>query len=125
MKARWDLSVFYRGSDDPAFAADLAAVPEKIEAANRLVAGSAQDVTAKPHAILSGMEEIGETLERLSLMTRSPATRSTRPPRCGKPGGSRAERRQAQGDHALGAAGALRRRPRPRRAQRAFLALGV
>jgi len=68
MKTNWDLSVFYKGFDDPAFAADMKALPEKIAAFASSVREENPDSTAKIRALIGEMEGINSLSERLGLM---------------------------------------------------------
>ena len=47
MKTNWDLSVFYGGFDDPAFAADLASLPERTQAILDAIAAPAEHPAKK------------------------------------------------------------------------------
>ncbi len=60
MKTNWDLSVFYKGMDDPAFAADLQSLPGRIDALTALIDAPQADDGKK-------VREIVEELERLSV----------------------------------------------------------
>ena len=67
MKTNWDLSVFYNGFDD-AFYADLAALPERMEALKALVAKENPDAAAKIREIIAAFEDFGKLSERVSMM---------------------------------------------------------
>lgn len=68
MKTTWDLSVFYNGFDDPAFSADLRALPEKIAGLADAVREKSSDDAAKIRGLIERLEQI-ETLEsHLGLM---------------------------------------------------------
>lgn len=68
MKTNWDLSVFYKGFDDPAFAADLAALPGRIDAVRAMIDAPAQDETAKLREIVLAIESLDEVSEPLYMM---------------------------------------------------------
>ena len=68
MKENWDLSVFYRGFDDPAFDADLSSLPEQIEAARRAIGEENGDEAGKLRSLISRLEDINAKAERLQLM---------------------------------------------------------
>ena len=68
MKENWDLSVFYRGFDDPAFDADLSSLPEQIEAARRAIGEETGDEAGKLRSLISRLEDINAKAERLQLM---------------------------------------------------------
>ena len=68
MKENWDLSVFYRGFDDPAFDADLSSLPEQIEAARRAIGEETVDEAGKLRSLISRLEDINAKAERLQLM---------------------------------------------------------
>ena len=69
MKENWDLSVFYKGFDDPAFAADLASLPERIKAISEAIRAESDDDAAKIRGILTQLEQLGAVSEHLGLMT--------------------------------------------------------
>ncbi len=69
MKTNWDLTVFYRDFDDPAFAADMADAQREIAALSRLVGEENGDAAAKIGAIIDDLERIAAKLEKLTLMT--------------------------------------------------------
>lgn len=64
MKTNWDLSVFYAGFDDPAFARDLASLPGMIAGAADAVRGFAGDA-AGLRALIARLEAIENTMTRL------------------------------------------------------------
>ena len=68
MKENWDLSVFYRGFDDPAFDADLSSLPEQIEAARRAIGEENGDEAGKLRSLIGLLEDINAKAERLQLM---------------------------------------------------------
>ena len=55
MKTNWDLSVFYKGFDDPAFAAELAALPGRLEALAAMISAPADDEAAKLRGIVEAL----------------------------------------------------------------------
>ena len=69
MKTNWDLSVFYGGFDDPAFAADLSSLPGRIEALSQAVRAENGDTTAKIRDVIARLEALYTVNERLALMT--------------------------------------------------------
>ena len=69
MKENWDLSVFYKGFDDPAFAADLASLTERIQAISQAVRAESDDAAAKIRGIIGQLEELSAVSEHLGLMT--------------------------------------------------------
>ena len=69
MKENWDLSVFYKGFDDPAFAADLASLPERIQAISQAVRYESDDAATKIRGIIGQLEELSAVSEHLGLMT--------------------------------------------------------
>ena len=68
MKTNWDMSVFYKGFDDPAFAADLAALPGRIEALSAMIGAPAADEAAKLRGIVEALEALNEASEPLHMM---------------------------------------------------------
>ena len=68
MKTNWDLSVFYKSFDDPAFAADLAALPGRIDALTAMIDAPADDETAKLRGIVEAFEALNEASEPLYMM---------------------------------------------------------
>ena len=68
MKTNWDLSVFYNGFDDPAFAADLAALPGRIAAIGEAVRSETDDHTAKIRSLIADFEALDELAENLGMM---------------------------------------------------------
>ena len=69
MKENWDLSIFYTGFDDPAFAADLSSLPGRIEALSQAVRAENGDTTAKIRDVIARLEALYTVNERLALMT--------------------------------------------------------
>ena len=69
MKENWDLSVFYTGFDDPAFAADLSSLPGCIEALSQAVRAEDGDTTAKIRDVIAQLEALYTVNEHLALMT--------------------------------------------------------
>ena len=68
MKTNWDLSVFYKGFDDPAYASDMKALPERIEALRALITAENPDAAAKTRAIVDAIEDLSLLMERLAMM---------------------------------------------------------
>ena len=68
MKTNWDLTVFYKDFDDPAFSADLAALPARIEALSAAVREENADHAAKIVGLIAGYEDLGALFERLGMM---------------------------------------------------------
>ena len=68
MKTNWDLSVFYGGFDDPAFAADLASLPERTKALADAIAAPAQDQAEKLRVLIAQLEQLYTTVEHVGLM---------------------------------------------------------
>ena len=68
MKENWDLSVFYKGFDDPAFRADLDALPERVTAVLTLIRESCDDDAAKIRSLIASFEQLSALFEHLSLM---------------------------------------------------------
>lgn len=60
----WDLSFLYKGFDDPAFAADLAALPQAIGRVRGELARQADDRTRLEN-LVDGTTKVGEIMERL------------------------------------------------------------
>lgn len=60
----WDLSFLYKGFDDPAFAADLAALPQAIGEVRGELARQADDRTRLEN-LVDGTTKVGEIMERL------------------------------------------------------------
>ena len=68
MKTNWDLTVFYKNFDDPAFKADLGGLDASIAALTEAVAAPGEDEAAKLTALVGQVEALGMTFERLMLM---------------------------------------------------------
>ena len=68
MKTNWDLTVFYKDFDDPAFKADLGGLDASIAALTEAVAAPCEDEAAKLTALVGQVEALGMTFERLMLM---------------------------------------------------------
>ena len=68
MQTSWDLSVFYKGFDDPAFARDLQALPGAIAEADAAIRAETDDHAAKLRALIERLNALDELMERLSLM---------------------------------------------------------
>ena len=68
MKTNWDLTVFYKDFDDPAFKADLGGLDASIAALTEAVAAPCGDEAAKRTALVGQVEALGMTFERLMLM---------------------------------------------------------
>ena len=68
MKTNWDLTVFYKDFDDPAFAADLAALPGRIEALSAMIGAPTDDEAAKLRGIVEALEALNEASEPLHMM---------------------------------------------------------
>ena len=68
MKTNWDLTVFYKDFDDPAFKADLGGLDASIAALTEAVAAPCGDEAAKLTALVGQVEALGMTFERLMLM---------------------------------------------------------
>lgn len=68
MKTNWDLSVFYKGFDDPAFAGDMAAVPGRIDALVAKIDAPAADETTKLREIVEDLESLDTLLTSLHQM---------------------------------------------------------
>ena len=68
MKTNWDLSVFYNGFDDPAYARDMKALPERIEALRALIAAENPDAAVKTRQIVDAIESLTLLMERLAMM---------------------------------------------------------
>ena len=68
MKTNWDLTVFYKDFDDPAFKADLGGLDASIAALTEAVAAPNKDEAAKLTALVGQVEALGMTFERLMLM---------------------------------------------------------
>ena len=68
MKTNWDLSVFYNGFEDPAFAADLAALPGRVEEIKALIAKENPDAAKKIREIIAAIESFSKLSERVGMM---------------------------------------------------------
>ena len=68
MKTNWDLTVFYKDFDDPAFKADLGGLDASIAALAEAVAAPCEDEAAKLTALVGQVEALSMTFERLMLM---------------------------------------------------------
>ena len=68
MKTNWDLSVFYAGFDDPAFAADLASLPERTQAVLDAIAAPQADQAKKLRGLIAQLEQLYTTVEHVGLM---------------------------------------------------------
>ena len=68
MKTNWDLTVFYKDFDDPAFKADLGGLDASIAALTEAVAAPCEDEAAKLTALVGQVEALGMAFERLMLM---------------------------------------------------------
>ena len=68
MKTNWDLTVFYKDFDDPAFKADLGGLDASIAALTEAVAAPCEDEAAKLTALVGQVEALSMTFERLMLM---------------------------------------------------------
>ena len=69
MKTNWDLSVFYKDFEDPAYARDMKALPERIDALKALIEGENADATAKVRAIVDALESLSILMERVAMMS--------------------------------------------------------
>ena len=68
MKTNWDLSVFYKGFDDPAFEADLASLPGRIGDIRQAIGVPCGDEVAKLRGLIGQFEQLNALTERLYLM---------------------------------------------------------
>lgn len=68
MKTNWDLTVFYKGFDDPAFKADLSGLDASIAALTEAIAAPGEDEAAKLTALVGQIEALSMTFQRLMLM---------------------------------------------------------
>ena len=68
MKTNWDLTVFYKDFDDPAFKADLSGLDASIAALTEAIAAPSKDEAAKLTALVGQTEALSMTFQRLMLM---------------------------------------------------------
>ena len=68
MKTNWDLTVFYKDFDDPAFKADLSGLDASIAALTEAIAAPGEDEAAKLTALVGQVEALSMTFQRLMLM---------------------------------------------------------
>ncbi len=68
MKTQWDLSVFYKSLEDPAFKKDLNELPAKIAAFKNAIFTETEDEGKKLHALVEQVESFSKT-EFIMLMT--------------------------------------------------------
>lgn len=68
MKTQWDLSVFYKSLEDPAFKKDLNELPAKIAAFKNAIFAETEDEGKKLHALVEQVESFSKT-EFIMLMT--------------------------------------------------------
>ena len=68
MKTNWDLTVFYRDFDDPAFARDLASLPELVKALSDTIAAENDNAAAKIRSIVEQTESLTLRMERVAMM---------------------------------------------------------
>ena len=68
MKTNWDLSVFYKDFDDPAFARDLASLPELVKALSDTIAAENDNAAAKIRSIVEQTESLTLRMERVAMM---------------------------------------------------------
>ena len=68
MKTNWDLTVFYKDFDDPAFKADLSGLDASIAALTEAIAAPCEDEAAKLTALVGQTEALSMTFQRLMLM---------------------------------------------------------
>ena len=68
MKTNWDLSVFYKGFDDPAYEADMQALPERIAALRALIDAPDSDHVHKVRAVVDEIEALSLLAERVGMM---------------------------------------------------------
>lgn len=68
MKTNWDLTVFYKGFDDPEFKDDLARLPKEIDAFTAAIAAPAEDEVRKLVSLVHQEEALSCLFERLSMM---------------------------------------------------------
>ena len=68
MKTNWDLTVFYKDFDDPAFKADLSGLDASIAALTEAIAAPGEDEAAKLTALVGQIEALSMTFQRLMLM---------------------------------------------------------
>ena len=68
MKTNWDLTIFYKDFDDPAFKADLSGLDASIAALTEAIAAPSKDEAAKLTALVGQTEALSMTFQRLMLM---------------------------------------------------------
>ena len=68
MKTNWDLTVFYKDFDDPAFARDLASLPELVKALSDTIAAENDNAAAKIRSIVEQTESLTLRMERVAMM---------------------------------------------------------
>ena len=68
MKTNWDLTVFYKDFDDPAFARDLASLPELVKALSDTIAAENDNAAAKIRTIVEQTESLTLRMERVAMM---------------------------------------------------------
>lgn len=68
MKTQWDLSVFYKSLEDPAFKKDLNELPAKIAAFKDAISAKTEDEGKKLHVLVEQVESFSKT-EFITLMT--------------------------------------------------------
>ena len=68
MRTEWDLSIFYRGFDDPAFARDLKALPGAIAEADAAIRAETDDHASKLRALIERLGALDDMMERLGMM---------------------------------------------------------
>ncbi len=66
MRDTWDLSIFYTGFDDPAFARDLAALPQEIAAYRAAIDAPQEDAAIRLRTLLAERDALEARFERLS-----------------------------------------------------------
>ena len=68
MKTNWDLTVFYKDFDDPAYSRDMQALPERIAQLAALIAQPDTDARGKICAIVKEIEALSALSERVGMM---------------------------------------------------------